>query len=119
MSFTTDRNDPDLGRGVDTEPTGMNKKYLVLSAEERAEGFVRPVRYSYIHEWMIDGSKIPTVITSRKGMGGCGTVTTMGSPLAETYARDPKFYGATYCAGCKMHLPVAEFHWEDGEVVGS
>src|SRR6266851_5064143 len=31
---------------------------------------------------------------------GCGTVTTMGQALAETYARDPSFYGATYCCGC-------------------
>jgi hypothetical protein len=25
----------------------------------------------------------------------CGTLTTMAERLAETYARDPKFYGAT------------------------
>jgi hypothetical protein len=44
----------------------------------------------------------------------------MGLVLCETYARDPKFYGATYCVGCQMHRPVAEFVWdEDGEVVGS
>ena len=29
--------------------TGMQKGYVVLSAEERAKGFVRPVRRSYIH----------------------------------------------------------------------
>ena len=28
---------------------GQQKDYLVLSAEERAKGFVRPVRYTYIH----------------------------------------------------------------------
>lgn len=51
---------------------------------------------------------------------GCGTVTTMGLALSETYARDPSFYGATYCCGCSMHLPVAEFVWTaDGKVVGS
>lgn len=50
----------------------------------------------------------------------CGTVTTMAQPLAETYARDPHFYGATYCVGCRMHKPVAEFRWTaDGTVVGS
>ena len=49
--------------------TGMQKGYVVLSAEERAKGFVRPVRRSYVHV-------------------GCGTVTTMGRALAETYARD-------------------------------
>lgn len=51
---------------------------------------------------------------------GCNTVTTMGRALSETYARDPKFYGATFCCGCNRHLPVSEFVWTaDGEVVGS
>lgn len=42
--------------------------------------------------------------------------------ISETYARDPSFYGATYCVGCKGHFPVGEngeFHWEDGQKVGS
>ncbi|MGN6693881.1 MAG: hypothetical protein ACTHN0_06855 [Aquihabitans sp.] len=44
----------------------------------------------------------------------------MSLALAETYARDPKFYGATYCVGCHMHRPVAEFTWDGTtEVVGS
>lgn len=29
--------------------TGMQRDYLVLSEEERAKGFVRPVRCSYVH----------------------------------------------------------------------
>jgi hypothetical protein len=83
--------------GVD----GQQKAYVVLTEEERAKGFVRPVRRSYIH------SK-------------CGAVTKMGLSLCETYARDPKFYGATFCCSCRDHYPVAEFKWsEDGEVVGS
>jgi hypothetical protein len=58
------------------------------------------------------------------GKGACGTVTTMGRELSETYARDPKFYGATYCCTCRMHLPVAEFRWYEmdgsrGPTVGS
>jgi len=101
MSTTTDRNDPDLGYGVDSEPTDMHKKYLVLPPEEIAKGYVRPFRNKYVH------SK-------------CGVVTVMGDALSETYARNPKFYGATYCVGCRMHLPVSEFTWDkDGEVVGS
>jgi hypothetical protein len=39
----------------------------------------------------------------------------MGTALAETYARDPAFYGATYCAGCGRHRPVGpdgEFVWD-------
>lgn len=50
----------------------------------------------------------------------CRTVTTMGRALSETYAREPGFYGSTYCVGCSMHLPVNEFIWtKDGERVGS
>ena len=30
--------------------TGQQKGYVVLSAEERAKGFVRPVRQSYVHD---------------------------------------------------------------------
>jgi hypothetical protein len=39
----------------------------------------------------------------------------MGQAIAETYARDPKFYGATYCVHCDMHRPVGpdgEFVWD-------
>lgn len=99
--LTTDPNDPALGRGVDTEVTPQHDKYLVLSEEERAKGFVRPLRRSYIHKT-------------------CGVETKMGLALCETYARQPSFYGATYCVGCSKHLPVAEFTWtEDGETVGT
>lgn len=74
----------------------MQETYLVLTDEERAQGFVRPVRRSYRH--LI-----------------CGTVTTMGVAIAETYARDPKFYDGTFCAGCRGHFPVGEageFIWD-------
>ncbi len=98
--LTDDPNDPDLTHGTDAEPTPQAKAYLVLSEAERAKGFVRPVRRSYVH--------------------GCGVKTTMSLPLAETYARDPKFYGATYCVGCGLHAPVGEFTWDGtDEVVGS
>jgi len=44
----------------------------------------------------------------------------MGRALSETYARDPTFYGATFCVHCNKHLPVAEFVWTaDGLQVGS
>jgi len=45
---------------------------------------------------------------------GCGGVTSMGRAIAETYARDPRFYGSTFCVGCGTHLPVGaagEFVW--------
>ncbi len=98
--LTTNPNDPELGRGGDAEKVPQNNKYLVLSDEEKQKGFIRPVRSYYIHDT-------------------CGSLTKMGISIAETYARDPKFYGFTYCVACSKHLPVSEFKWEDGEVVGS
>lgn len=78
------------------KPNGQQQGYIVLAEEERAKGFVRPVRRSYLH------------LT-------CGTVTTMGQTIAETYARDPRFYGSTFCSHCGRHFPVGhhgEFTWE-------
>lgn len=50
----------------------------------------------------------------------CNQATKMGLALCETYARDPHFYGATFCATCGTHFPVSEFVWaEDGKAVGS
>lgn len=75
--------------------TGLQKGYVVLSAEERAKGFVRPVRRTYTHD-------------------ACGADTTMGASLAETYARDPKFYSGTFCSCCRAHFPVGaegQFVW--------
>lgn len=100
MSLTTDPTDPRLGRGADPTDGGPVEQadvYLVLSEDERAQGFIRPVRRSYWHTT-------------------CGAVTTMNQAIAETYARNPSFYGATYCATCKQHRPVGpngEFHWVD------
>jgi hypothetical protein len=91
---TTDPEDPGLKK-IDPR-TGMQETYLVLSKEERAKGFVRPLRNAYLHE-------------------RCGTVTTMGPSLAETYARSPFYYGATFCVRCRSHFPVGangEFTWD-------
>lgn len=53
-------------------------------------------------------------------IGGCGVVTTMGYEIAATYARNPKFYNATFCVGCNKHLPLSEFLWSDSnDIVGS
>ncbi|MNT85315.1 hypothetical protein D3C72_2254710 [compost metagenome] len=58
--------------------------------------------------------------TAAQLKAGCGTVTTMGRALSETYARDPKFYGGTFCCYCNAHFPVGEFKWDGtDEVVGS
>lgn len=82
-------------REIDPQ-TGQQKGYVVLSEDERAKGFVRPVRDAYVHE-------------------KCGGVTTMGRALAETYARDPGFYSGTFCCQCRGHFPVGadgEFRWD-------
>lgn len=103
MGLTTDRNDPGLRK---IKSDGQQEVYLVLSEEERAKGFVRPVRHAYRH-------------------AKCGIVTTMGNALAETYAINPKFYTGTYCCFCRTHFPLQtaegpQFFWtQDGEPVGS
>lgn len=80
---------------------GQHSSYIVLCEEERKKGFVRPYRDRYVHKT-------------------CGTETTMGRALSETYARDPHFYGATFCVRCNAHFPVAQFEWtSDGQPVGS
>ena len=156
--LTTDPNDPELQRGIDQEPSSQSKAYLILSEEERAKGFVRPVRDSYQHVGIVgpDPSNTTQPLTEEQktlyasqeyvlyekypegshAVGrywtqkqldkvgtGCGAVTTMSQGLAETYARQPGFYGGTYCVGCKMHLPVGqdgEFVWDGTqERVGS
>ncbi len=113
-------------RAEQTEKTGQYRSYVVLCEEERQKGFVRPYRDSYKHvgrlETIIaDGrerSDQPHEHTHR--VGGCGSVTTMGRALSETYARDPTFYGATFCVSCNAHFPVGEFTWsKDGMQVGS
>lgn len=74
---------------------GQQEGYVVLAEEERAKGFVRPVRPSYVHL-------------------KCKSVTTMGQSLAETYARNPSFYSGTFCCQCGSHFPVGadgEFVW--------
>jgi hypothetical protein len=148
----TDRDAVDTTIG----PDGQQRDYLVLSEEERAKGFVRPVRSSYRHvgiagprfplrdltaeeSTMVGGSfdkfedypeserpqtgRYWTNADLAKVGKGCGSVTTMSQALAETYAREPGFYGGTFCAGCGSHFPVGadgEFVWaDDGSRVGT
>ncbi len=101
--------------------TGQHDGYIVLCPAERAKGFVRPYRDAYKHVGKLielENDDNEAITTHR--IGGCGSVTTMGRALSETYARDPSFYGATFCCRCNKHLPVAEFVWTlDGAQVGS
>lgn len=102
----------DIDRSIDPA-TGQQREYYVLPEEERAKGFVRPVRETYLHV-----GKNPQMhghVLIKPDPPACGTRTTMGRELAETYARNPYFYSGTFCVACRKHLPVGadgEFIWE-------
>lgn len=99
MPTTNDPNDPELT--IEDPENNQRMRYLVLSEQELAAGFVRPVRMSYEH--LV-----------------CKTVTSMSMPIAVTYARKPEFYTHTYCGACAGHFPVDEFVWDGtDEKVGS
>lgn len=135
---------------AEKDPSGQYKDYWVLPEEERAKGFIRPFRDSYRHvgirpqyplrdltedEAKVHGKygyvayeeypeeKSPLVGKFWKKdelSSGCNGVTTMGRALSETYARDPSYYGSTFCCDCGAHFPVAQFVWtKDNERVGS
>lgn len=155
---TTDGRDVDAVRAEQqAEGNKLHASYIVLTEEERARGFVRPVRQSYRH----DGPRGPVYelrdLTPEEQVRyaqfnyakfevfpesespksgrfwtqvdldaigkGCGATTTMSLAIAETYARDPAFYGSTYCATCGKHFPVGErgeFTWNgSAERVGT
>lgn len=96
--ITENKNDPRLGKSEDLEPRDQHEVYLVLSKEERESGFLRPVYNNYVHKT-------------------CGHETGIAREIAETFARDPKFYTHTYCTHCRKHLPVAEFTWGGTSVI--
>ena len=76
---------------------GQYVDHWVLSEEERQKGFIRPVREVYLHE-------------------KCNTTTKMPYACAETYARQPNFYGSTFCCHCCDYFPVGingEFVWQN------
>jgi hypothetical protein len=95
-----------------TNPTPTNRAvgdgqmagHWVLSEEDRTKGYVRPVRVSYRHNV-------------------CGVVTMMPLACAQTYAVNPRYYGSTWCCGCRAYLPVGEhgeFVWDGtAEKVGT
>ena len=87
---------------LEIEENGQQRDYVVLCPEERAKGFIRPLRTTYIHT-------------------ACGGKTIMGASIAETFARDPKFYtSGTFCSVCLKHFPLKEFVWDKtDELVGS
>lgn len=80
--------------------TGQHGDHWVLSEEDRAKGFHRPLRREYRHK-------------------PCGVTTRMSVQIAQSYAANPKFYTETFCVGCGGYRPVSEFIWPDGSEVGS
>lgn len=153
MGLTTDKESPCL---KEIKADGQQECYLILSEEERAKGFIRPVRTKYRHVGTpkpkfelrdlteeeterykefgyVKYEEYPESMSPACGRfytqadldkieNGCGTTTTMGLAIAETYARQPTFYSGTFCVGCGKHLRVGadgEFVWEDGSRVGT
>jgi hypothetical protein len=144
MSLTTDPNSPCLKK---IQPDGQQSCYLVLSEEERAKGFVRPVRRTYKHVGIrpkyptqeltseqherydsyryvayepYPESESPAVgrfWTKAQLESGCNCETRMGDALAETFAAKPAFYGGTFCCQCGKHFAVEEFVWVDDGTV--
>jgi len=141
ISETTDGKPPrpgfeNAGAPAPIKENGQHEAYWVLSAQERALGFVRPVRRSYRHVGRNICGK-PKVLEGRPGdwrctgaprhvgdctswcladsLHSCGQLTTMSLAISETYARDPKYYGSTFCCECGEHLPVDQFVWEGTE----
>lgn len=155
--------DPNAHSGAPTDekkPDGQYKDHYVLCENERAKGYVRPVRETYLHvgppgpqfdlrdltdeeraRWSDQGyvkfepypeghhgsatgrfwtqEQIDQVGKSRCG----GSLTRMPKACAETYAREPGYYGSTFCCGCGGYFPVGrkgEFVWDErGERVGT
>lgn len=132
------------------KPNGQQKGYVVLSPEERLKGFVRPVRTTYRHVGAkpkyptrpltadekerhaglnyfcyeeypeSESPKVGRYWTEAQLKQGCNTTTTMALDIAETYARNPDFYGSTFCVYCRLHLPLEQFVWDGtDEIVGS
>ena len=129
---------------------GQYADHWVLCESERAKGYVRPVRESYVHvgpvgpkfqlrdltaeeqERFSDNGyvKFETYPAGFKGSStgrfwtqeqldkvgkGCGTLTRMPIACAETYAREPGYYGSTFCCGCGDYFKVGaagEFVWD-------
>lgn len=74
----------------------------VLTEQEQAAGFVRPLRTSVVHRF-------------------CGRPSAMGDGQAEDLARNPRDsqWSTAWCGICGRRLPLEQFTWADGQPVGS
>lgn len=128
-------------------PDGQHVDHWVLCPEERAKGYVRPLRRTYTHvgirpkhplrdltpeeqvrfagagyvkyeEYPKDAgptAALGRLWTAKQLASGCGSNTTMPEACAETYARQPGYYGSTFCCGCGDYFQVGakgEFVWD-------
>lgn len=96
-------------------------KYPLLDLTEEQKEYTKDCNYvkyeKYPEEMRPALGRYWTQEDLDKVNNGCGTVTTMGLSIAETYARNPYYYGSTFCVGCGTHLLVGkdgEFIWDDG-----
>ncbi len=145
-STTTDGKPPapgyeNAGAPQPIGPDGQHLAYWTLSEGERARGFVRPVRRSYVHTGErpthplrdltpdelkrhaasgyvkfeaypeSESSVTGKFWTAKQLASGCGGETTMGESIAQTFAANPVYYSSTFCVRCSKHLPVSEFTW--------
>jgi len=119
--------DEELGKGfirpVRRKYTHVGIKPKFPTRELTEEEHERYDKFGYILFEVYPESETSAVTgrfwTKEQLNSGCGAETIMNQTIAETYARDPKFYGSTFCVNCGKHLPVEEFEWRDGAKVGS
>lgn len=97
MELTNDPNDPDL-KVLHT--TKQYKKTLVHHESERTPAkFVNQLRNKFRHL-------------------KCHQMSTVATSVAETLARDPKFYKELFCGTCQVYVPITELVWFDKKKVG-
>jgi hypothetical protein len=72
-----------------------------LTPEEKAAGFIRPMRTRVKHKF-------------------CGTTSILRTVDALDMARDPTSWSTCWCMVCGRRLPADQFEWfPGGEAVGS
>ena len=100
------------------EHVGCPRPALLRELTEEEQAKYAQAGYEFYEEYPEEHAAQGRLYT-RKQLEGCGTVTTMGLALAETYASDPEFYGGTYCSRCGSHFDVGadgEFVWEGTDI---
>lgn len=100
------------------EPEYPSNEYY--TKEKGYGGFISyPEGHHSIGRYIMN-EEVEAIVARKRYFGGCGVRTKMGQAISETYARNPEFYGCTFCIGCNKHLPVEHFVWDGTEeTVGS